>query len=172
MIDKLHYVVDCKTKKSINHHGKGILLVIVLSRISYTSFFRNKASDNRIPYMYLFVLLIKLIVFIITDNSIPAYGKFWFGKKVCIKVSRTRLYEYIISLKQLTISCNNQIKQISNLDNSLFVNLNILEDNGMKNEMNAPQKIVRKNYWLENFRLVESMIWIRDYPLFNSICVS
>ena len=56
----------------------------------------------------------------------------------------TDLYDYIISLKQLTISCNNQIKQISNLDNSLFVNLNILEDNGMKNEMNAPQKIVWK----------------------------
>lgn len=73
-------------------------------------------------------------------------------------MSRTGLYDYIISLKQLTISCNNPIKQISNLDNSLFVNLNILEDNGMKNEMNVPQKIVRKNYWLENVRLVESMI--------------
>ena len=54
-------------------------------------------------------------------------------------MSRTGLYDYIISLKQLTISCNNPIKQISNLDNSLFVNLNILEDNGMKNEMNAPK---------------------------------
>ena len=80
MIDKLHYVVDCKTKKSINHHRKEIFLIIVLSRISYTSFFRNKGSDNRIPYMYLLALLIKLtvknsVLFIITDNSIPDWER-------------------------------------------------------------------------------------------------